>query len=134
MRKHGPWGGPIITISATSLDGTTELGDPAQKKRQRETGRNYRIQVTVFCLSLSPPVCLSLSAPICFCLKVPRTKIIQDYQENTGYVDCHNRFRQHILGLATVWKTTRWQTRVLQDIFGIALVDSYLLARKFMPK
>ena len=51
-----------------------------------------------------------------------------------GYVDRHNRFRQHILGLANVWKTKRWQTRVLQDIFGIALVDSYLLARKFMHK
>jgi hypothetical protein len=67
-------------------------------------------------------------------MKVPRTKIIEDYQKNMGYVDRHNRFRQSILGLATVWKTKRWQTRVLQDIFGIALVDSYLLARKFMPK
>jgi hypothetical protein len=28
----------------------------------------------------------------------------------------------------------KWQVRVLLDIFGMAVVDSFLLARKFMPR
>jgi len=51
-----------------------------------------------------------------------------------GYVDRHSRFRQGILGLNRVWKTKRWQTRVQLEIFGVALVNAFLLARKFMPK
>jgi hypothetical protein len=51
-----------------------------------------------------------------------------------GYIDRHNRFRQNILGLAKVWRTKKWQVRVLLEIFGMAVVDSFLLARKFMPR
>ena len=51
-----------------------------------------------------------------------------------GYVDRHNRFRQNILGLYKLWRTKKWQVRVLLEVFGIALVDSYLLARKFIPR
>jgi hypothetical protein len=28
----------------------------------------------------------------------------------------------------------KWQVRVILDLFGIALVDSFLLARKFVPR
>jgi hypothetical protein len=70
------------------------------KKRQRADGRNYTIQV-------------------------PRPKVIEDYQKNMGYIDRHNRFRQNILGLAKVWRTKKWQVRVLLEIFGMAVVDSF---------
>ena len=33
-----------------------------------------------------------------------------------------------------MWRTKKWQVRVLLEIFGIAVVDSFLLARKFMPR
>ena len=51
-----------------------------------------------------------------------------------GWVDRHNRFRQDILGLYRVWKTKSWQQRFLTEFFGIALVDAFLLARKFIPR
>jgi hypothetical protein len=28
----------------------------------------------------------------------------------------------------------KWQVRVILEVFGIALVDSFLLARKFVPR
>jgi hypothetical protein len=49
-------------------------------------------------------------------------------------VDRHNRFRQDILGLQNIWKTERWQTRVQIDLFAMALVDAFLIARKFLPR
>jgi hypothetical protein len=49
-----------------------------------------------------------------------------------GYIDRHNRFRQNILGLAKVWRTKKWQVRMVLEIFGMAVVDSFLLARKFI--
>jgi hypothetical protein len=89
--------------------GSTAAGLPADKKRQRPDGRNYRIQV-------------------------PRPKVLAQYQQEMGWVDRHNRYRQHALGLGTLWKTKRWQTRIQMEVLAMALVDSFLLARKFMPK
>ena len=89
--------------------GDTQPGVPAGKKRQRADGRNYQIDV-------------------------PRPRVIEEYQSNMGYVDRHNRYRQNILGLAKLWRTKKWQVRVILEIFGIALVDSFLLARKFVPR
>ena len=60
--------------------------------------------------------------------------MIAEYQAEMGWVDRHNRHRQQMLGLHDTWNTKRWQTRTQLEIFGIALVDSFLLARKFMPK
>ena len=51
-----------------------------------------------------------------------------------GYIDRHNRYRQNILGLAKLWRTKKWQVRVILEIFGMAVVDSFLLARKFIPR
>ncbi len=40
-------------------------------------------------------------------------KLLQKYQHEIDWVDRHNRYRQGILGLHTVWTTTkRWQTRI----------------------
>ena len=89
--------------------GHSAPGTPALKKRQRADGRNYKIQV-------------------------PRPEVIAEYQAEMGWVDRHNRFRQAMLGLQDTWLTKRWQTRIQLEIFAIALVDSFLLARKFMPK
>ena len=95
-------------LSYFSLLGLTAPGEPAQKKRQKTNGRNYRIQVA-------------------------RPSVVEDYQRNMGYVDRHNRFRMDILGLARVWKTKKWQSRMIVEILGMALVDCFLLARKFVP-
>ena len=89
--------------------GVSSYGDAAEKKRQRADGRNYKIQVD-------------------------RPRVIGDYQKNMEYVDRHNRFRQNILGLAKLWRTKKWQVRVILEVFGMALVDSFLLARKFIPR
>ena len=89
--------------------GESILGAPAGKKRQRADGRNYQIEV-------------------------PRPRVVEDYQKNMGYVDRHNRYRQNILGLAKLWRTKKWQVRVILEVFGMALVDSFLLARKFVPR
>jgi hypothetical protein len=41
---------------------------------------------------------------------------------------------QNLLGLHKIWRTKKWQVRVLLELFGVALVDSFLLARKFIPR
>ena len=92
-----------------ATQGVSTLGEAADKKRQRADGRNYKIQVD-------------------------RPRVIEDYQKNMGYVDRHNGFRQNILGLAKLWRTKKWQVRVILEVFGMALVDSFLLARKFIPR
>jgi hypothetical protein len=51
-----------------------------------------------------------------------------------GYVDTHNRYRQNILGLYKLWRTKKWQVRVILENFGMALLDSFLLAQKFVPR
>ena len=90
--------------------GTTEPGTDAQKKRQRlHDGRNYNISVK-------------------------RPDVIAQYQSDMGYVDRHNRYRHEMLGLHVVWKTRRWQTRLQIEMIAIAVIDTYLLARKFMPR
>lgn len=89
--------------------GLSSDGEPAQKKRQRLDGRNYRIDI-------------------------PRPKVISTYQNNMGWVDRHNRFRQDIFGLQNIWKTKRWQTRMQIEIMAMALVDCFLIARKFLPR
>jgi hypothetical protein len=60
-----------------TTQGVTNLGEAAEKKRQRADGRNYTIQVD-------------------------RPKVIEDYQKNMGYVDRHNRFGQNIFGLYAI--------------------------------
>ncbi len=65
---------------------------------------------------------------------MPRPRVVEDYQKNMGYVDRHNRYRQNILGLAKLWRTKKLQVRVILEVFGMALVDSFLLARKFVPR
>ena len=89
--------------------GCTSDGEPAKKKRQRLDGRNYSIDI-------------------------PRPKVIGTYQSHMGWVDRHNRFRQDILGLQNIWKTKRWQTRIQIDLFAMALIDAFLIARKFLPR
>ncbi len=64
----------------------------------------------------------------------PSSKSYRGLPKKMGYIDRHNRFRQNILGLAKVWRTKKWQVRVILEIFGMAVVDSFLLARKFIPR
>ena len=89
--------------------GTSADGDAASKKRQRSDGRDYRIFVK-------------------------RPRIVQTYQEEMGWVDRHNRFRQDMLQLNKCWTTKRWQTRIQTEVLATSMVDAFLLARKFLPR
>ena len=74
-------------------------GEPAMKRRQHDNGRTYRIPVD-------------------------RPRVVEDYNRNMGYVDRHNRFRHDILGPAHVWRTKKWQSRMLVEILGMTIVDT----------
>jgi hypothetical protein len=51
-----------------------------------------------------------------------------------GNVDLHNRYRQGMLRLHQAWKTTTWQVRVQNELFGTCLVDAFLTSQHLMPK
>jgi hypothetical protein len=90
--------------------GTTNPGKPADKKRQdAETNVNFQINI-------------------------PRPEILVKYNQEMGHVDRHNFYRQEILKLHSTWKTKRWQTRIQLEILAITLVDTFLSARKLLPK
>ncbi len=55
-----------------------------------------------------------------YMIEINRPKVIATYHGSTVTI--------------TSGKTKRWQTRVQIEIFGMALVDSFLVARKFIPK
>ena len=93
-----------------TTQGTDLPGKPAPKKRQDfDTNINYKINI-------------------------PRPEIIAKYQQEMGWVDRHNRYRQGILGLHSIWKTKRWQTRIQLELLGITLVDSFLACLHLLPK
>ena len=89
--------------------GSTKKGKQASKKRQRTDGRNYSVGVD-------------------------RPKQLEHYYDVAGYVDRHNRYRQHMLKFHKIWKTKSWATRMQLEVFGASLVDSYLACRYLMPK
>jgi hypothetical protein len=89
--------------------GVTTLGKPAPKRRQDKEGSTWLKEI-------------------------PRPDVIAKYQNEMGYVDRHNNFRQGTLHLAKVWKTTRWQTRIQLELLGMTMVDAFLASRKHMPK
>ena len=89
--------------------GVTTPGKPAPKRRQDIEGTN-------------------------FTKEVPRPHLVAKYQEEMGYVDRHNNFRQGTLKLAKTWKTKRWQTRIQLELLGTTIVDAFLACRKVMPK
>jgi hypothetical protein len=80
-----------------------------KKKQEFETNTNYKINI-------------------------PRPHIIAKYQQEMGWVDRHNRYRQGILGLPEIWKTRRWQTRIQLELLGVTLVDSFLASLHVLPK
>ncbi len=86
----------------------TTPGKPAPKRRQDTEGNNWLKEV-------------------------PRPDLIAKYQNEMGYVDRHNNFRQDSLHLAKVWKTKRWQTRTQLELLGMSMVDAFLACRKIMP-
>ena len=89
--------------------GVTTLGKPAPKRRQDKEGSTWLKEI-------------------------PRPDVIAKYQNEMGYVDRHNNFRQGTLHLAKVWKTKTWQTRIQLELLGMTMVDAFLACRKHMPK
>ena len=89
--------------------GTSEPGEPAKKKRQRDDGSNY------------------------FKL-VDRPVALQHFYDACGSIDQHNRHRQHLLKLEKIWRTHRWQTRVLYAVMvGMVTVDAHLMCAHLLP-
>ena len=89
--------------------GESTPGKPAGKMRQRADGRNYSIDV-------------------------PRPKVLEEYAVKMGSVDLHNRYRQGLLGLHKVIKTTTWQARIQNELFATCTIDAFLLSQYFLPK
>jgi hypothetical protein len=55
-----------------------------------------------------------------YTIQVDRPRVIEDYQKDMGYVDRHNRYRQNILGVVKLWRTKKWQVRVILEVwYGI---------------
>jgi hypothetical protein len=57
---------------------------------------------------------------------VDRCQQLAHYYEVAGYVDRHNRHRQHMLKFHKMWKTKKWQRRMMLEIIGVSLVDTHL--------
>ena len=51
------------------------------------------------------------------------------YYKSCGKIDQHNSYRQSALMLETKLKTVMWNRRVNMSLFGMCVVDSYLLAQ-----
>ena len=99
-----------IFKSYLTTHGTTLPGKPADKRRQdKDTNVNFALQV-------------------------PRPACIAKYNEQMGAVDRHNFYRQGVLRLHMAWRTKTWQTRIQLEILALALVDSFLVCSKLMPK
>ena len=89
--------------------GSSALGEPAKKKRQREDGSNFYKLVN-------------------------RPEALQRFYEACGAIDQHNRHRQHLLKLEKIWSTKRWNTRVLYSIMvGMVTVDAHLMSAHMLP-
>ena len=89
--------------------GSSDLGQPAKKKRQRDDGSNYFKFVT-------------------------RPEALQRFYEACGAIDQHNRHRQHLLKLEKIWLTKRWQTRVLYSVMvGMVAADAHLMSAHLLP-
>ena len=89
--------------------GSSDLGEPAKKKRQRDDGSNFYKCVN-------------------------RPEALQRFYEACGAIDQHNRHRQHLLKLEKTWQTKRWQTRVLYSVVvGMVTVDAHLMCAHVLP-
>ena len=81
--------------------GTSDAGAPAKKKRQDTSGANYWIDVK-------------------------RVSVLGTYYKAAGVIDQHNRYRQYLLKLEKIWRTTNWQKRIFMSMIGTTVVDAYL--------
>jgi hypothetical protein len=58
---------------------------------------------------------------------VPRSVVADEYFNNFHQIDVHDHYRQHGLGLEMVWRTTKWQQRLMATLLGMIEVDAYLM-------
>jgi Transposase IS4 len=65
---------------------------------------------------------------------VPQPSACNVYYNACGRIDQHNRLRQSLLMLETKLKTTLWWRRVNMSLFGMCVVDAYMLAVGCQPK
>ena len=59
---------------------------------------------------------------------VPQPAATHTYYSACGKIDQHNRLRQSALMLETKLKTIQWWRRVNNSVFGMCVVDAYLIA------
>ena len=92
------------------------------------------------CSSLSPgPLCIRRrwrqvdptpdADPELVEVTVPQPAACHIYYSACGKIDQHNRLRQASLMLELKLKTTLWWRRVNMSLFGMCVVDAYLLAQ-----
>ena len=87
---------------------TSSDGVPAEKKRQRDDGTNFKVQV-------------------------PRPHLVQELQECAQGIDGHNQKRQGVLKLEEFWKVKQWYKRMFTSIMSSCLVDTINIWEYFNP-
>jgi hypothetical protein len=66
--------------------------------------------------------------------EIPHPDVIAKYQNEMGYVDRHNNFRQYFLYIwLKLGKPRTWQTRIQLELLGMTMVDAFLACRKLCP-
>jgi Transposase IS4 len=66
--------------------------------------------------------------PVYMEVMVPQPEACDQYYAACGKIDQHNKYRQASLMLERKLKTLFWHRRVNQTLFGMNVIDSYLLA------
>ena len=79
---------------------TTDTGPPSKKKRQRDDGANYHVEVR-------------------------RPEVIAELQNAAQGIDGHNQLRQGNLKLESFWKVKKWEKRMVTSMMSTCLVDSF---------
>ena len=85
---------------------TTNTGEPAKKKRQRDDGANYHVEVR-------------------------RPEVVSELQNAAQGIDGHNQLRQGNLKLESFWKVKKWEKRMLTSMMSTSLVDSFCVWEHF---
>lgn len=60
-------------------------------------------------------------------IQFERPEIVSTFHNFAGMIDLNNRYRQQYLKLETTWKTQSWHLRTNMSVFGVHVVDSWMI-------
>ena len=67
-------------------------------------------------------------------IEFPTTKVHGIYRACFNKIDLHNRVRQEFLHFADIWGTHSWSNRVLGELWGLILTNTYFTCQSFYPE